>query len=66
LSVKLFEQGLCAECFMRIHKSYIININHVKEINYNRAIMSNGKKIPIGEIFRKQFYDFINKNIIKR
>ena len=66
LSLNLLEQRLPTEKFMRVHRSYIINLDYIVEVSYNRILLNNGSKIPIGEVYREQFTNFINKNLIKR
>ena len=47
--------------FMRVNKSFIVNLNHIREVAKNRIIF--GKTyIPIGDKYRDEFYDFFNKN----
>ncbi len=46
--------------FMRVHRSYCININFVKEISYDHMIIS-GKHIPIGRLYREEVMKVINK-----
>lgn len=46
------EKQLPADSFMRIHKSFIINLNHVKSVNYN-GVQLEDELIPIGRTYRK-------------
>ncbi|MEX0275225.1 MAG: LytR/AlgR family response regulator transcription factor, partial [Flavobacteriaceae bacterium] len=39
--------------FLRIHKSYIINFNHLKLIDGNQVLLGNGTKLPVGKSYRK-------------
>ena len=39
--------------FLRIHKSFIINFNHLKLIDGNQIILQNEAKLPIGKSYRK-------------
>ena len=41
-------------CFLRIHKSYIINFDKLKLIDGNRIVLLNNTKLPIGKSYRKQ------------
>ena len=50
--------------FMRIHKSYIINLNHIAEININRVMLDNGKGFPIGESYREKLTDYVNRKFL--
>lgn len=54
MSLKLLEEELPADRFIRVHRSYIIHRNKISSINKNRIIIDK-KQIPIGETYRKQF-----------
>ena len=41
--------------FLQIHRSYLINYNHVNIIRYNEVIMSNGEALPISKSRRQEF-----------
>ncbi|GGG12461.1 DNA-binding response regulator [Dokdonia pacifica] len=47
------------EQFLRIHKSYIINFNHLKLIDGNQIVLQNDTKLPIGKSYRKIVLDRI-------
>ncbi len=40
--------------FLRIHKSFAINFNHLKLIDGNQVRLSNDKIIPVGKSYRKE------------
>lgn len=42
--------------FVRIHKSYTINLKKVSSYKSNMVIIENGDKIPIGEQFKGEFF----------
>ncbi len=44
--------------FIRCHKSYIVNINSIEEINGNRILIGN-KEIAIGRTYREQLLNKI-------
>jgi two-component system LytT family response regulator len=48
--------------FARVHKSYIVNINHVHQFT-NEYITINDRQIPIGESFRKETINTLLGNI---
>ncbi len=61
MSLKSLEELLPADRFLRVHRSYIIHRNKISSINKNR--ISIGKKqVPVGETYRKQFKDMIEKS----
>ena len=41
--------------FMRIHRSYVINISKI-EILQRKKVIIDGEKIPIGESYKADFY----------
>ena len=60
MSLKQLEEDLPYGNFIRVHRSYIVNIDKISSINKNRILI--GKKlIPIGETYRKQFMKIIDK-----
>ncbi|HHX60055.1 MAG TPA: response regulator transcription factor [Epulopiscium sp.] len=40
--------------FVRIHRSYLINYNHVSVFRYDEIVMSNGDVLPISQSRRKE------------
>ena len=64
LSMKKMEERLPSQEFMRIHKSYIISLHHIAEVNKSRVILDNGKDIPIGDSYREKLNDYINQKFL--
>ncbi len=49
--------------YIRIHRSYIININHIHKIQDNIVVIivnGNRKVIPVGKLYQKDFYEKLN------
>jgi len=66
-TMKAVEQKLPSTKFARVHRSFIVNINTIKEIDDNAIIMetSDGNKvIPIGKSYRDKLMKELN-TIIK-
>lgn len=53
-SLKRFEEKLGSTNFIRVHKSYIISLNHITSVQRNRIII-DGKRIPIGFSYKDNF-----------
>nr|WP_319267196.1 LytTR family DNA-binding domain-containing protein [uncultured Draconibacterium sp.] len=53
-SLKRLQQNLPAEKFSRVHKSYIVGLDHINAINKTQ-VMIKDKFIPIGESYRSVF-----------
>lgn len=47
------ERRVSAGKFYTVHKSYIVNVNYVKEFRPNEVITVSGEKIPISQSYRK-------------
>lgn len=62
-SMKRMEEKL-PKYFMRIHRSYIINLRKIEEVNKNRIIMDKDTFLPIGDLYREQFTAFLNRNFL--
>lgn len=48
---KLLEK-LPASRFVRVHRSYVINLAKVSEVSSGMVLMTTGKRIPIGDSYR--------------
>jgi two-component system LytT family response regulator len=54
-NLKEVVKELLNECFYRVHNSYVVNINHIKEyirVEGHYLIMSNNQRIPISRVKR--------------
>ena len=47
------------DTFLRIHKSFAINFNHLKLIDGNQVVLQSEVKLPIGKSYRKSILDNI-------
>jgi DNA-binding LytR/AlgR family response regulator len=63
LSMKKLEERLPSH-FMRIHRSYIVNLNKIQEVNKNRVILDADTSLPIGELYKEQFNDYLNTKFL--
>ncbi|PLW94448.1 MAG: DNA-binding response regulator, partial [Marinilabiliales bacterium] len=52
------EEILPSDKFIRIHKSYLISIDKIESIERNRIKIA-GERLPIGNSYRRQFYQII-------
>ncbi|MFI3315260.1 MAG: LytTR family DNA-binding domain-containing protein [Rikenellaceae bacterium] len=60
-TMKNIEEKLSGRNFMRIHKSYLINLNHIDSFENNHVIIDD-KSIALGGGYRDSFLSFIDKN----
>jgi len=54
-------QLLPNKCFIRIHKSYIVNINFIKIINSTKVMLENGVWINLSRTYKQQLKDVLDK-----
>ena len=59
LSMKKIETRL-PENFMRIHRSYIVNLHKIQEVNKNRIIMDAETFLPIGDVYKESFQQYLD------
>lgn len=55
---KLLEK-LPASRFVRVHRSYVINLAKVSEVSSGMILMSTGKRIPIGDSYRSTLMNML-------
>jgi DNA-binding LytR/AlgR family response regulator len=59
LSMKAIEEKLPPSDFLRIHRSYIVNLKKIRFVQRNTITIGN-KAIPIGDNYREHFFNVIN------
>lgn len=57
-SLKYWESILPEQTFVRVHKSYILNISGIDQITGNRVVMED-TVIPIGRTYKENFWTMI-------
>jgi two-component system, LytTR family, response regulator LytT len=62
-SIKTLEHKLPEDKFMRVHKSYIVNLEQIDTIDRSRIVF--GKEyIPIGDQYKDKFQAYLDKNFL--
>ena len=61
MRMKNIESELPENLFMRVHRSFIVNLSQVKVIERNRIIFDEKIYIPIGEQYKEVFQKFLDK-----
>ena len=56
------EAALPSELFMRVHRSYIVNLRMIKAYVKGRIFLSDTEYVPIGENYKEAFQGYIDKN----
>lgn len=65
LSMKKMEERL-PDYFMRIHRSYIINLQKISEVNKNRIILDENTSLPIGDLYKETFQSFLDSKYLTK
>ena len=66
LSMKKIEEHLPVNKFMRIHRSYIINLSKISEVKKNHVVIEGGFSLPIGDNYKDVFMSYLNKRILTK
>jgi two-component system response regulator LytT len=62
-SLKLLESKLPEKKFMRVHRSFIVNLEKIDTIERSRIVF--GKEyIPVSDQYKERFQEFLNKNFL--
>ena len=59
-TLKTIEQKLPEEQFMRIHRSYIVNLDKVETIERSRIVFGKNY-IPVSDQYKEKFQEFVNR-----
>ncbi|ABX41974.1 LytR/AlgR family response regulator transcription factor [Lachnoclostridium phytofermentans] len=64
------EKQLLNKGFVRIHRSYIVNLTYISKFQQNSLYLKTGENVPIGVTYMKQvrraFFDYISSASIHR
>ncbi|MFC6859898.1 LytR/AlgR family response regulator transcription factor [Zunongwangia atlantica] len=60
-SLKSLEEELATDKFMRVHRSFIVALDHIDEVERNQIIIGD-KRITVSEANREKFQEFINNS----
>jgi DNA-binding LytR/AlgR family response regulator len=63
-TLKHFEAELPKDSFIKTHKSFVVSIKSIQKTDSISITMSNTKNLPIGETYKKEFFEKINKLIL--
>ena len=66
LSMKKIEEHLPSNMFMRIHRSYIINLNKICEVKKNHVVIEDDVSLPIGDNYKDAFMNYLNSKILTK
>ncbi len=64
MSLKSIEEQLPPDRFMRVHRSYVVNLAKITVIERNRIVFDGNIYIPVSEQYKEKFQEYINRNFV--
>ena len=64
ISLRVLEEQLPPDRFMRIHRSYIINLTKIAAVENSKVELEGKAGIPISDLYKVSFQDYINTHSI--
>lgn len=64
MNMKTVEQELPNTDFMRVHRSYIVNLLRVEKLDKHSLIYKNKIEIPVSEQYREKLLQFVEKHFL--
>ena len=59
--LKNMETTLPADNFLRVHRSYIVNIKRISSYTKGRIFLDNDEYIPLGENYKERFFEYFGE-----
>lgn len=66
LSMRKMEEHLPERQFMRVHRSYIVNMAHVKSVSKSSVALADGTSLPIGDIYKERLLAHVQGRTLDR
>lgn len=63
ITLKTLEQQLPEQLFMRVHRSYIIGLEHIDSLERGQVIIGN-ERITVADQYKENFQEYIGKNAL--
>jgi len=63
ITMKLLEAKLPQAKFMRVHRSFIVNLERIETIERSRIVFGN-TYIPVSEQYREKFQEYVDRNFL--
>lgn len=64
LSMKLLEERLPSDRFMRVHRSYMVNLSKITAVANNRIIFGKDVYIPVGNQYKDKFTLYLETHFL--
>ncbi len=64
MSMKKMEKYLPESTFMRVHRSFMVNLNKITTVERNRIVFDKDIYIPVSEQYKLKFQKYLNDNFL--
>lgn len=64
MSMKKLEERLPHASFMRVHRSWMVNLRRIREISKSRITLDNDAEVPIGDLYRETFQKYTESKFV--
>ena len=64
MSMKKMEEFLPNKKFMRVHRSFIVNLEKITTVERNRIVFDDKVYIPVSEQYKPKFQNFLDNNFL--
>jgi two-component system response regulator LytT len=64
LIMKTMEDQLPSDKFMRVQRSFIVNLSKISVIERNRIVFDGKVYIPVSEQYKEKFQAFVDRNFV--
>lgn len=64
MSIKKLEETLPSNIFMRVHRSFIVNLDKITIVERYRIVFDNKVYIPISENYGEKFQEYMEKGFV--
>lgn len=61
--LKNMETTLPQDSFLRVHRSYIVNLKRISSYTKGRIFLDNGEYIPLGENYKERFFEYFDNRL---
>ncbi|WP_075590215.1 LytR/AlgR family response regulator transcription factor [Labilibacter marinus] len=65
MSIKKMQEHLPTADFMRVHRSYIVNLTKVTTIERSRIIFDDKVYVPVSDQYKEEFQQFLDEKFLK-
>lgn len=66
MRLKTIESELPQDRFMRVHRSFIVNLTKIKAVDRIRIIINPKIKIPVGDLYKENFQKYVDRKFLNK